>query len=895
MIGHNPQLFFGVVEDRVDPLMLGRCRVRILGVHNPNTVELPTTDLPWAYPVTPVTSAGISGIGHSPTGPVEGTWVVIMFRDEAKQQPLMFGSIGGIPATAPSDATGGEGTGGSGTVPSPNAPSTEADVFADVNKPSTEADVFDDPSTESDVFNDSKTQQQMLAEQEAGMGGVKVKQDTAAAVVPTDPTLQAQQQRALDPNAQTSSGGIGSLSPEQYQKLKNDMAMKESGGSYTIVERRYGNYLGKYQMGAGVLESQGYLKPGTAKKYGPSAVQNPANWTGKDGITSKDAYLNNPNVQEKAMDNLLKSNYNTLGLNSSVDPAKTAGLLWVAHNQGSGAAKKFMATGAHSADGNGTSAMKNYGWGTASVNGKSTIELPSSAPLNQPPADKNISASDPSKYYAGATTPSSSSSGQGFKDPFNNYPRYSREQDTNRLARGQNLPKTSLNDKIKNATTGVPFANLKGKEQAWGQPISPYNGKYPYNHVYQSESGHVLEFDDSQGAERINLEHKSGSFIEIDVAGTQVNKIVGNGYTIIDNDGFISIDGSCILAVGADVSIVVAGGANIEVTGNTNLHCTGELNIESEKQISIQTEKDIDIKCKDFNLTCNQVNMKLDSSFEVTAGSLIAGDAPSIKWNSGAANPTEAEPKFSMYSPKLRPIQTSQYEAEQGAAASEQTLMEYPDSDGGFQGTGVPNGAVNAHGETITHDETPTNNNAQVVQPPNFDCTMNADGSISNSTKLSTNVSVNDMVKSNMGPKKLQGQHGLSDKQVGCNMQNIVTNVYEPIKEKYPEATITSGLRKEWVSDSSKDGTPSQHELGNAIDIAFPGKSDAEVFAIAQDLKNTIPYDQLIYEQTNSGTVIHVGLSPKAPGQVPRGDVRHLVYVNGQARYPSGLTMRSKG
>jgi hypothetical protein len=172
---------------------------------------------------------------------------------------------------------------------------------------------------------------------------------------------------------------------------------------------------------------------------------------------------------------------------------------------------------------------------------------------------------------------------------------------------------------------------------------------------------------------------------------------------------------------------------------------------------------------------------------------------------------------------------------------------------------------------------------------------MNADGSISNSTKLSTNVSVNDMVKSNMGPKKLQGQHGLSDKQVGCNMQNIVTNVYEPIKEKYPEATITSGLRKEWVSDSSKDGTPSQHELGNAIDIAFPGKSDAEVFAIAQDLKNTIPYDQLIYEQTNSGTVIHVGLSPKAPGQVPRGDVRHLVYVNGQARYPSGLTMRSKG
>lgn len=894
MIGHNPQLFFGVVEDRADPLMLGRCRVRILGVHNPNTVELPTKDLPWAYPVTPVTTAGVSGIGHSPTGPVEGTWVVIMFRDEAKQQPLMFGSIGGVPASAPSDATGGEGTGGSGSVPAPKKPSSEADVFADVNKQSTEADVFDDPSTEADVFNDSKTQQEMLAEQEAGMTP-QVKQDTAGAVVPSDPTLQDQQQKALDPNAQTSSGGLGSLSADQVTKLKADMAKVESGGRYDIVEKKYGNMLGKYQMSAGALEDLGYLKPGSYAKYGNSAVQNSANWSGKEGMTSKEAYLGNPNVQEKAMDSYLKKSYNTLGLNSSVDPAKTAGLLWVAHNQGPGAAKAFMQNNTHAVDGNGTSAAMNYGWGLSSVNGKGSAELPGSAPLNQPPADKDLAASDPARFYAGATKPTSSSSGIGFKDPFNNYPRYSKEQDTNRLARGQNLPKTSLNDKIKNTTTGIPFANPKGKGGAWGQPVSPYNGKYPYNHVYMSESGHILEFDDSQGAERINLEHKSGTFIEIDVAGTQVNRIVGNGYTIIDNDGFVSIKGSCIVAVGTDVSLVVSGSANIEVIGNTNLHCDGELNIEAEKQISIKTEKDIDIKCKDFNLTCNQVNMLLESSFEVKAESLIAGDAPSIKWNSGAAKPTEAEPNFQMYSPKLKSVKTSQYEAEQGAAASEQSLSMYPDSDGGAQGTGVPNGTKNANGETVTHDETPTNNTSKVTQPPNFDCTMNADGTISNSTKLSTNVSVNDMVKSNMGPKKLQGQHGLSDKQVGCNMQNLVTNVYEPIKEKYPEATITSGLRSEWVSDSSKDGTPSQHELGNAVDIAFPGKSDAEVFAIAQDLKNTVPYDQLIYEQTNSGTVIHIGLSPKAAGEVPRGDLRHLVYVNGSAKYPPGLSMRTKG
>ena len=66
----------GVVEDRIDPLMLGRCRVRILGYHTDDKLEIPTEDLPWATIMQPTTSAAMSGIGTTPTGPVEGTWVI---------------------------------------------------------------------------------------------------------------------------------------------------------------------------------------------------------------------------------------------------------------------------------------------------------------------------------------------------------------------------------------------------------------------------------------------------------------------------------------------------------------------------------------------------------------------------------------------------------------------------------------------------------------------------------------------------------------------------------------------------------------------------------------------------------------------------------------------------
>ena len=82
-------LFTGCVENRKDPLKLGRCQVRIVGVHTHDKTILPTEELPWAFPMQPITSAAISGIGSSPVGVVEGTWVVVMFRDEDQQQPWL--------------------------------------------------------------------------------------------------------------------------------------------------------------------------------------------------------------------------------------------------------------------------------------------------------------------------------------------------------------------------------------------------------------------------------------------------------------------------------------------------------------------------------------------------------------------------------------------------------------------------------------------------------------------------------------------------------------------------------------------------------------------------------------------------------------------------------------
>ena len=94
----NFQYFFGVVEDRQDPLKMGRVRVRAFGVHTEDRSKIPTEDLPWATPIMPYTSASISGIGESPTGPVEGTWVFGFFVDGKQMQaPMIMGTLAGAP------------------------------------------------------------------------------------------------------------------------------------------------------------------------------------------------------------------------------------------------------------------------------------------------------------------------------------------------------------------------------------------------------------------------------------------------------------------------------------------------------------------------------------------------------------------------------------------------------------------------------------------------------------------------------------------------------------------------------------------------------------------------------------------------------------------------------
>ena len=89
-MGHDGTFhwFVGIVEDRMDPMGIGRVRVRCFGWDNDSRQEQPIDDLPWAYPMLPFVN---DPVVHPPK---EGTWVLGFFRDgKSAQDRIILGTI----------------------------------------------------------------------------------------------------------------------------------------------------------------------------------------------------------------------------------------------------------------------------------------------------------------------------------------------------------------------------------------------------------------------------------------------------------------------------------------------------------------------------------------------------------------------------------------------------------------------------------------------------------------------------------------------------------------------------------------------------------------------------------------------------------------------------------
>ena len=114
---------------------------------------------------------------------------------------------------------------------------------------------------------------------------------------------------------------------------------------------------------------------------------------------------------------------------------------------------------------------------------------------------------------------------------------------------------------------------------------------YPYNKALYTESGHIVELDDTRGNERISIEHRTGTFYEIDKDGNQIHRVVNDNYTVICKDNEVYIGGKVNVKVLGDASIKSYGDVTIKGYKDGKIDVAGKMNIEAGDDINISSAK----------------------------------------------------------------------------------------------------------------------------------------------------------------------------------------------------------------------------------------------------------------------------------------------------------------
>ena len=783
--GLGPQQFYyGVVENRKDPLELGRVKVRVLGIHTEDSSILPSGDLPWASVILPSNNGSNSGLGWSPNGIVVGTWVLVYFSDgESYQQPVVLGACVGV---------------------NPTATLSTATL-----------------SNSSTSFTASSAQSTIPIGTQGGPASTGIPSTNNHTLGDTSEKFESDGNPGVHAKDSNNSHSYGSW---QMNSGPND-----SGGTVQdfIKNTKYSSDFAG--LGAGT--------PAFDKKWEEVAIREPVEFKA---------------AQKEHIQRTIyapAAGYLQPLLNISGRGPAIADMVWsVAVQRGPGSPRVYKGA---------------VGFITRALNGKNVAsmtdseivivvqdyrnkQLPQARCELEKQALLKLCAGDPTPNpeQTKLTPPEVSSTGDsaapvientrtestktikvGFRDPTGQYPKkkYRGEPDTNFLAANKNLNDTIVGFKRTSTVSGNGF----------NEPATKYAAVYPFNKVNESESGHIIEIDDTPNAERVQIYHRAGSFIEFHPDGTIVKKSMNDDIEVVMGDKGVYIFG--------DATVVIEGDATTKVFGN--------IKVLSEQNIDIMANGNINIAA------AGKLTLQSSGDLTTMSNKRIVQDAPLVTQNSSGKSAINVDVGDKISSKIKNPEGPLPYDDEPEVTTTYNSVAEYAAATGDV---GEPGITEKAKDVPLTQEEKAEvaallaaggcgKPIAQDTFEPNF--------------PLSPNYKLSDLTTGTAlrGPK-VTAQLGLTEKELVQNMVCLCSNVLEPIFAKYGSRFfITSAFRQ--MGSNSK----SQHPRGQAVDIQFNeamGVNANKAVHIANEIKNLLPsFDQLIMEYHGHNPVIHISWS----------------------------------
>ena len=629
----------GVIEDRQDPLYLGRCKVRIFGWHSPEKSEMPTEELPWGDVSLPPDNGG------NPIGLREGDWCWGFFMDgKSGQKPVIVGFIPAIPVMASNPNLGfSDPTPASmlspKVLPRPpeygNDPGEEFDLNQEfLSRPC-------DYTRISSPFGPRKSPTTGASSFHKGVDYAAPKGTPVRAI--SDGTIIS---------ASFIRGGGNTIYIQHANGIVSEYMHLDSfaSGIKPGVEVSIGDHIGG--VGNTGISTGNHLHFGIregGKHVDPIAF-----------LAGKRTQEISPDLQETTNDKIVKvdSSGNTIYQNEKGELTKVPTYISSLQQQ-ENADKKEEDQG-----------IKKGPYGNPNILPGNNIAfgvLQKEYDPKKSPFDRNgdgvfdwkdvlIMIKD---YLFGGDTKEDHFAGENYQKPqyeMSRYPLNERldEPISSRLSRNQDIDNTivgkkngglSYGEAATHTATGIG-TDVGSEAEGFVEPRSPYNAKYPYNHVYESESGHYIEVDDTPLAERLHWYHRSGTYRENHPDGTCVDKTVGKGYHFVKEDFNFATDkfanysareqfrinsgmemnlksgGSQNRDVGGDKNTAVDGDSNTKINGDSHSQIKGDVYSNIEGEIESLNEKNIFLQIdKDGNILIKgDLNLKIDGNFHVSVG-----------------------------------------------------------------------------------------------------------------------------------------------------------------------------------------------------------------------------------------------------------------------------------
>jgi len=842
-------LYTGVVENRNDPLKLGRVKVRVHGVHNTDIAILPTEDLPWAIVIQPTSSAGISGVGYNP-GLVIGSIVAVCFTDPDEQMPIVLGSVPGVPQ----DPVEKEGLsykknskaldflnniteGEDGELVESSAPegSSNSETTLEEARPVTAHKVSTEGLEEvkknypfsSAPYKDSDGKFTIGHGQQTWKGS-PVTLTYPGAVSATEAASE------LERHINAPSELKGLLAKNIRKPVTSSMYDALASFAHNLTPEQLRTASPIAQLNSGKFESAANLLANYSKKSGDLT-----------GI------LNTRRASE-ATSFLSKGIPTNLGINKLSDTALSVGDANIDGSVFTGKAGNLLQ-------------YKGFGLATQKYSyPKYTNESDLSRLVRAEELDKtSVYVKEASRFVG-----------------------------------------------VQKAVSALLSSSdeTNSSRETWDTTDVPYNAEYPYNKVLQSETGHSIELDDTPEAERLSLFSAPGSFLEYDHNGTLVDHVVGdrymqssrNLYSIVSGNETQYIGGDANLYVKAGSTVNIEGECNVIINNNVNLTIAGNystivkgnynLDVVGDKFERVAGNSDIEINGNEtFNVNGSGIHIRRGSYSEHfggnfsrcvdgTTGYYLTGtadyyfgaglveqitgqrssyssgnthiDGAQVRFNDPKNIASEQLPKTLPETPPLpeTPIELltpeipalPELEVNSRSARYTNNFESLDEGDGTAYRTILINRGIyreeNLDLGEVSATATPTVN-------PTASKYIYTDKIIDNMQEFPTELQLSSRFQLSAftkGGVRVLRRGRISKQQIVKNLKALAEAVCEPTYTLYPNMQILAGYRnRDDIEDSSNKNL---HYLGQAVDIRFDGYTREETYNAAQELVSNLPH-----------------------------------------------------